>query len=157
MTNGHYYSTALMNALISHSTRWCQHIPTANISLKEIGGGRSHFDSAVLATFEDVRHGNSTITTVQTLLLLSAQECARGNRSQTWLYVGMAIRLLQDMGLHVDGRRYARFAQLNNEDIEIRIRLFWSTFLWEKVICLYLGRMPILRKSPVSPPHIHCV
>jgi Fungal specific transcription factor domain len=155
-TEGPYYSPVLMNAMMSHSIRWCKANPTISPLLEPFDGGRQFFDSAVTAIFDDLRQGHSKITTIQTLLLLSAQECGRGNRTQAWLYCGMAIRLVEDMGLGIDGRRYAGSAQLTDEDIEIRNRLYWSTFLWEKILCLYFGRAPVLHNSSVSPPKVIC-
>jgi len=82
--------------------------------------------------FEGLPATAGTIPEVQTLLVLSAQECGAGNRTQAWLYSGMAFRLIEDMGLCVDNERYAAFSSgsLTDEDIEIRNRLFWSCYFW---------------------------
>ena len=155
-SDGAYYSPILMNAMMSHSIRWCTTNPTISPLLKPFDEGRQFFNFAVTATFDDIRLGQTKITTIQTLLLLSAQECGRANRTQAWLYCGMAIRLVEDMGLGIDGRRYAGSAQLSDEDIEIRNRIYWSTYLWEKILCLYFGRAPVLQNSSVSPPQAIC-
>ena len=68
----------------------------------------------------------------------------------------MAFRLIEDLGICIDGQKYAGLVQLYDEDIEIRRRLFWSCYFWDKMISLYLGRSPTLQHSSVSPPQIMC-
>lgn len=155
-TSGPYYSPALMYAMMSHSLRWARDDIHVKAYLEPFDGGRQLLKMAVSATFDEIQQGQSRITTIQTLLLLSAQECGRGHRSQAWMYCGMAIRLIEDMGLNIDGRKYSASAQLSNEDIEIRSRIYWSAFVWEKILCLYFGRTPILRSTSMSPPQVMC-
>ena len=50
----------------------------------------------------------------------------------------MAFRLIDDMGICVDGKRYAGAGRFSAEDIEIRNRLFWSCYFWvskSRVMC----------------------
>lgn len=55
----------------------------------------------------------------------------------------MAFRMAIDLGLHVSpGDLQRHSSSLSAEDVEIRKRLFWSLYAWDKHISLYLGRMP---------------
>jgi hypothetical protein len=116
--------------------------------------GRSFSKDAVRYLFEHIQHGHNKVPTVQALLLLSAQECGRGNRTQAWLYSGMAFRLIDDMGICVDDQKFTKPGQLSAEEIEIRNRLFWSCYLWDKIISLYFGRSPVIQNSEISPPKV---
>ncbi|KAK5730631.1 hypothetical protein LTR15_000568 [Elasticomyces elasticus] len=141
-TNGPYCSILLLNAILSHSVRWCKADPGLASMLAPFEDG-AYFGRLVRAGLMDaVQDGPTSIPTIQTLLLLSAQECGRGNLTQAWLYSGMAFRLAEDIGVVFDGRKYG--VQLSTEDIEIRNRLFWSCYFWDKLIALYLGRLPTL-------------
>ncbi|KAH9217762.1 fungal-specific transcription factor domain-containing protein [Leptodontidium sp. 2 PMI_412] len=151
---GSYYSHTLLNAMLSHSVRWCKNDAKIRELLEPYDNGQLFSRQARTLLFDELRQGHSKIPTVQTLLLLSAQECSAGNRTQAWLYSGMAFRLIEDMGICIDGQRYAGAVQLSDEDIEIRHRLFWSCYFWDKMISLYLGRSPTLQHSTVSPPQI---
>ena len=155
-SNGPYFSPSLYNAVLSHSVRWCKNEPRVSPLLRPYEDGAQFFRLATLGVYEDLKNGISNIPTVQTLLLLSAQNCGRGNRTQAWLYSGMAFRLVEDMGMCIDGRKYARTVKFSDEEIEIRNRLFWSCYFWEKILCLYLGRSPVIRHSQVSPPQMMC-
>ena len=94
-----------------------------------------------------------SIPTIQALLQQSARDMAYGRSSQAWLYSGMAFRMAIDLGLHVSTERLQRYARwLSPEDIELRKRLFWSLYAWDKHISLYLGRMPNFLAGTESIP-----
>ncbi|RQM04808.1 hypothetical protein DH86_00004037 [Scytalidium sp. 3C] len=115
--------------------------------LERYDNGEQFFREARTRLNDDLGYGHSRIPAVQTLLLMSAHECSRGHRTQAWLYSGMAFRLVDDMGISIDGRKYAGTAKFSSEDIEIRNRLFWSCYFWDKMISLYLGRPPTIQNS----------
>ncbi|PLN86606.1 putative Zn(II)2Cys6 transcription factor [Aspergillus taichungensis] len=150
--NGPYYSDALLNALLSHSVRWCKSEPRIGPILDSFDGGAQFSHRAVTELYDSLKVGHVGIPTIQTLILLSAQECGRGNRTQAWLYSGMAFRMLDDLGISIDSLKYSDSAKLTDEDIEIRTRLFWSCYFWDKMISLYFGRSPTMQNSIVSPP-----
>ncbi|PGH02779.1 hypothetical protein AJ79_07544 [Helicocarpus griseus UAMH5409] len=152
--NGPYYSDILLNAILSHSIRWCKDEPKIAHQLNLYDGGAQFFHRACSGLFNNVQEGNGQIPIVQSLLLLSAQECGRGNRTQAWLYSGMAFRLVEDLGITIDSRKYSGSVQFSDEDIEIRNRLFWCCYFWDKLVSLYFGRSPIIQDTPVSPPRI---
>ena len=153
-TLGSYYSHTLLNAVLAHSARWCCHEPHTRSLLEPYDGGALFSRHARTLLFDEISQGRCNIPTVQTLLLLSAQECGAGNRTQAWLYSGIAFRLIEDMGICVDNQKYATDVQLSDEDIEIRNRLFWSCYFWDKMISIYLGRTPVLQHSTISPPQV---
>lgn len=154
---GPYYSHMLLNAVISHSIRWGKNDVTTRGLLEESYDGGAVFGKhARSMLFEDLSKGACSTTTVQTLLLLSAQECSFGNSTQAWTYSGLAFRLMDHLGICLDGQRYPGSVSLSDEDIEIRRRVFWSGYFWDKMISLYLGRSPSLQLSASSPPQIMC-
>lgn len=155
-SGGPYFSQALLNAILSHSVRWCRGEPGMDQLLAPFDNGAMFAKEAVKYLFEDIQQGNTRVPTIQALLLLSAQECGRGNRTQAWLYSGMAFRLIDDMGITVNGKRHADGSSFSAEDIEIRNRLFWSCYFWDKLISLYFGRSPSLQHSDISPPRVLC-
>ncbi|KLJ07279.1 hypothetical protein EMPG_17226 [Blastomyces silverae] len=152
--NGPYFSEILLNAILSHSMRWCKDEPKIAKYIDAYSGGTQFFDQACSGLFNTLKAGNGQIPIVQSLLLLSAQECGRGNRTQAWLYSGMAFRLVEDLGITIDSRKYSGSVQFSDEDIEIRNRLFWSCYFWDKLVSLYFGRSPLIQDTPVSPPRI---
>lgn len=153
-TGGPYFSQALFNAVLAHSVRWCRNEPGMDQLLAPFDNGAAFANMAIEQLFIDIRQGNNKIPSVQALLLLSAQQCGSGNRTQAWLYSGMAFRLIEDMGFYVDVKRNADAENLSAEDVEVRNRLFWSCYFWDKLIALYFGRSPTIQNSEISPPRI---
>lgn len=153
---GPYYSHTLLNAILSHSVRWCKQNKQIQKLLAPYENGALFSRQARSLLFPELLSGHSKVPTVQTLLLLSAQECSAGNQTQAWLYSGMAFRLIEDMGITFTADGGHSELNLEDEDVEIRQRLFWSCYFWDKIISLYMGRTPMLQHSGMSPDQIIC-
>ncbi|OAA66455.1 Transcription factor [Niveomyces insectorum RCEF 264] len=139
--SGPYYSPLLLTVLCAHASRFC---PDATELCDVL------LERARRLLGQEIQRPSS-IPTVQALLQLSCREMACGSISQAWLYSGMAFRMVSDLGLHYNYGKLLHFGHLTAEDLEIRRRLFWSCYFWDKVISLYLGRMPALVDLPCSP------
>ena len=70
------------------------------------------------------------------------------------MYSGIAFRIVEDLGINIDARKHGGSMKFSEEDMEIRNRLFWSCYFWDKMISLYLGRCPVIQYSNVSPPQV---
>lgn len=148
---GPYYSHTLLNAMLSHSIRWGKSDPSTRRILDEgYEGGAVFGKHARTMVFEELSKGTISVPTVQTLLLLSAQECGFGNAAQAWTYSGLAFRLIDHLGITVDSDHYVGNVALGDEELEIRHRLFWSCYFWDKMISLYLGRAPTIKQDRKS-------
>ena len=79
---GPYYSHMLLNAMLSHSVRWCKADPTIHEQLIPFDEGSLCGRQARTLLQDDLLQGHTKISTIQTLLLLSAQENGQGNRTQ---------------------------------------------------------------------------
>lgn len=154
---GPYYSHTLLNAVISHSIRWARsNSSTRRILDESYQGGIEFGKQARAMLFQELSTGVCTIPAIQALLLLSAQECSQGNSTQAWTYSGIAFRLIDHLGICVDSQRFPGSVPLSDEELEIRRRIYWGCYFWDKMICLYLGRSPSLQHTSISPSHIMC-
>lgn len=141
-----YCSATLFKVLCAHSCRfirrpevfWSPEI--YNESFPQLSARLMSEAKALLAR-ETLNQ--PSIPTIQALLQQSARDIACGRSSSSWLYSGMAFRMAIDLGLHISPDVLQRHSPtLSTEDVEIRKRLFWSLYSWDKHISLYLGRMP---------------
>ncbi|ORX35287.1 fungal-specific transcription factor domain-domain-containing protein [Kockovaella imperatae] len=98
--------------------------------------------------------GPTRITTIQSLLLLSARECALGEVSQGWNHAGLAFRMIQDLGIHHDPESVSGVSNLSLEEQATRDRLFWAAFVWDKALSMALGREPTLPPRPGGDPSV---
>lgn len=119
-TGGQYFSQFLLTVLCAHSARF----QDGRIGDVLISRARLLLGSEI--------HKPSSIPTVQALLQLSARDLAFGSISQSWLYSGLAFRMVSDLGLHHSSGKILDLGHLTAEDLEIRRRLFWSCYFWDK-------------------------
>ncbi|CAK7207287.1 hypothetical protein SEUCBS139899_010097 [Sporothrix eucalyptigena] len=152
---GKYYSPLLLIILCGHAARF-EEAPVSPAAASMVPPpasppgllGDALISRARLLLGAEI-HKPSTIPTVQALLQLSARDLAYGHISQAWLYSGMAFRMVSDLGLqHSSSGQLLSLGHLNAEDLEIRRRLYWSCYFWDKAMSLYLGRMPALVDLP---------
>lgn len=78
-----------------------------------------------------------SLATIVGLLLLGSTYVARGVTTKGWLLTGYALRMIYDLGLHVD-RKPSNVDNAIEE--EVRRRIFWGAFICDKLQSLYLGR-----------------
>ncbi|OAA60959.1 Transcription factor [Niveomyces insectorum RCEF 264] len=135
-TAGPYYSEFLLVVLCAHAARFQDN----HVADMLISKARLLLGTAVQQPV--------SIPTVQALLQLSARDLAFGSISHAWLYSGMAFRMARDLGLHHSVLDAPGLTDLGPVDIEVRKRLFWSCYFWDKAISLYTGRMPALTELP---------
>ncbi|BCS30594.1 Zn(II)2Cys6 transcription factor [Aspergillus puulaauensis] len=141
-----YCSATLFKVLCAHSCRFIRDPEALWSSEKQNENftqlcNRLMTEAKALLAMETLKQ--PSIPTIQALLQQSARDIACGQSSSSWLYSGMAFRMAIDLGLHVSPDILQRHSPtLSTEDVEIRKRLFWSLYSWDKHISLYLGRMP---------------
>jgi hypothetical protein len=116
-TGGQYYSEFLLTVICAHAAKY------------QDGGCEQFLLVRVRRLLGEAIQQPSSIPTVQALLQLSAREIAIGAISQAWVYSGIAFRMASDLGLQHNGP-YIR--GLGPVDLEIRRRLFWSCYFWDK-------------------------
>lgn len=145
---GPHCSTFLLNSIFACSSKYSKRIDVREDPNDPQTAGKRFFDRCdQLLRDESLLHFSS-IPTVVGLLLLGSTYNAVGDVSKGWLYTGYALRMVFDLGLHLDCRETIA----NAEDLEIRRRVFWGAFICDKLQSLYLGRpMAIhLRDAHVS-------
>ncbi|OKL62290.1 hypothetical protein UA08_02308 [Talaromyces atroroseus] len=167
--NGPYFSKILLNAIYfaaaKNSTRAefrCARIAVTNdddnLELPAVVSPFRRRAEELLAS--PVRAGvpvpvsmKSEITTIQALLVMSdALFTWCDERSLSWLYSGLAINMIVDLGIHTDRQTSAMKKDFPPEHLEVRRRLFWAAFVQDKVQALYQGRPARLRWSDVNVP-----
>ncbi|KAI9256919.1 fungal-specific transcription factor domain-containing protein [Sporodiniella umbellata] len=87
-----------------------------------------------------VVHKRPFISTIQSFLMLSLyaeDEVSNEDEDMShWLFSGIAIRLAQDMGLHLDCSNW----QIPPQEIELRRRLWYACYIIDRWISAQLGR-----------------
>jgi hypothetical protein len=77
------------------------------------------------------------VRSIEVLLLLAIHSLRAPKGPGAWTYVGLAMRMCIDLGLH---RRMQRRKSANLAEIEMRKRLFWTTYCLDRQVSIVLGR-----------------
>lgn len=78
----------------------------------------------------------TSLVNIQALLLLQLYEHNAGERNNAWMLLGCASRMAMSLGMHRDG------TSLEFDPIErnVRRRVWWTIYTFEKNLCVILGR-----------------
>ncbi|KAK0469332.1 fungal-specific transcription factor domain-containing protein [Desarmillaria tabescens] len=92
----------------------------------------------------DGSYSSSRPTTCQALLLMGYREIGIGAMAQAWTYIGMAIRMAQDLGMQrsADGwaRRELGGKLFSEAELQTRRRIWYSCVVMDKYVSSYIGR-----------------
>lgn len=129
--DGPYFSKLLLNAMFFAASKF---IPDAEVRSKadDINTAgrpfRQKFEDSIQQTGPPLLY-QSRISTAQALLVVADvlfSWC--DERSLSWHYMGLAISMMVDLGIHTERSSGFTAQPQSSEDIEIRRRLFWSAF-----------------------------
>ena len=90
----------------------------------------------------DSSYSSSRPATCQALLLMGYREIGIGAMAQAWLYVGMAIRMAQDLGMHKSADQWMHGGTSLFTPIELqeRRRVWYACVIMDKYVSSYIGR-----------------
>ena len=91
----------------------------------------------------DRTYAASRPSTCQALLLLGYREVGIGAMAQAWLYVGMAVRMAQDLGLHKSAEEWTSVggrSLFSRAELQERRRIWYGCVVMDKYVCTYIGR-----------------
>ncbi|KAF6812986.1 transcription factor [Colletotrichum sojae] len=106
-----------------------------------------------------VRSGSDT-ESLRAILLLSQYIALRPPKGNLWLLSGMALRLAVDLGMHWETEESK--LRMDSETLNDRRRLWYSAYLFDRLLCITLGRpfgmadQGINVGLPVPPEELNC-
>ena len=127
--NGPYFSELLLYAILFAGSQFTAEAAAARTLAEVNATGRQY-----RAKFEQALHSSgsifkSEVTTIQALLVVSDTLFSWCNeRSLSWHYMGLAINMIIDLGLHSNQSLCGPSEPAAAEVTEIRRRLFWAAF-----------------------------
>lgn len=114
-----------------------------------VPGATDEFFAFRAKTYIEIEIDCPTIATAQALLILSAHEAAHARESRGWIYSGMAVQIMTDLGLHLD--LHGEVSQLDTSDqsydqlLNLRRNLFWSTNTIDTLWSAHCGRPSLMK------------
>ncbi|CAO2657486.1 Nn.00g036120.m01.CDS01 [Neocucurbitaria sp. VM-36] len=86
------------------------------------------------------------LVNVQALVLLNIHHHTIGQKSTSWLLIGLAARMAITMGMHRDGANM-EFGPIERNT---RRQVWWSVYAFEKILCSILGRPTVVDDREMS-------
>ena len=84
------------------------------------------------------------------LLLIIQHCCFSANLTAAWHILGLAARLAVELSLH--NERGIASSRLTAEELDIRRWLFWSTYVFERNLCVIIGRPFSIPDEAIQTP-----
>ena len=138
---GPYYSKLLLLCILASAARLSPDPCIRSLSMgcedEAQRDKKSLFKQAEAALEKEI--SKPSITTIQSLCLLSILYCIQSNDSRGWMLSWNACRLIFDLGLNQDWSYLANH-RLSPLDVEVRQTVFWGCFNLDRLWALYLGR-----------------
>jgi hypothetical protein len=104
----------------------------------------------------DGSYASSRPSTCQALLLMGYREIGLGAMAPAWTYIGMAVRMAQDLGMHRSADGWTRVGlggRLFSEwELHERKRIWYGCVIMDKYVSTYIGEsFSFTMKSGCSP------
>ncbi|KAK8025712.1 hypothetical protein PG990_003535 [Apiospora arundinis] len=133
---GRYYSDVLLYAICAIGA-----LATGESSMPSVS--QSFYTQAENLVYASL--DKPDLTLLQALILLSYYAIGHGKPSKGWLFLGIALRITHEMGLHLDPNNWSSDEPSDSQiDREILRRVYWAAFNSDKQISMYFGRPPAL-------------
>ncbi|RAK78343.1 transcription factor domain-containing protein [Aspergillus fijiensis CBS 313.89] len=85
----------------------------------------------------DVWQDNFTLDQARAALLASIFLYEANSRSASWVWIGSAVRVAQEIGLHLESGPWSPL------EGEMRKRVWWGMYTWDRLLALEMGK-PVL-------------
>ncbi|CAG8518968.1 13381_t:CDS:2, partial [Dentiscutata heterogama] len=127
----------LLNAIYALAARYSDR-PELRKNLQDSQtAGDEFFDRAKALLDND--YDKSHITTIQALIIMALRDIRIDNTTRCWIYIGMAARMAQDLGIHRNNEKWQPIS-LSHEEKEEQKRAFWSCFVVDRIASTHMGR-----------------
>ncbi|KAG6826250.1 hypothetical protein H0H92_000574 [Tricholoma furcatifolium] len=95
-------------------------------------------------------------STCQALLLMGYREIGIGAMAQAWTYIGMAIRMAQDLGMHRSADKWARERLggrlFSDWELHERKRIWYASVIMDVYVSTYIGRPLMISEKDYDTP-----
>ncbi|KAH6910608.1 fungal-specific transcription factor domain-containing protein [Coprinopsis sp. MPI-PUGE-AT-0042] len=146
--------TLLLLAMFSLAARYDESTPLPPDPSLMWTAGDDYLDKAKVILNKS--YSSSRPSTCQALLLMGYREVGIGAMAQAWTYIGMAIRMAQDLGMHRSAEGWARVGLggrlFSESELQERKRIWYGCVIMDKYISTYIGRPLMIFERDFDTP-----
>ncbi|KAJ5161969.1 hypothetical protein N7492_007361 [Penicillium capsulatum] len=118
----------------------CGAVHTLNPNREERGKEYVRISCGIIDVWQD----NFNLDRVRAALLASVFLYEVNSKSASWVWIGSAVRVAQEIGLHIAA------PQPSSVDTEMRKRLWWCLYLWDRLLALEMGKPVLINEKDCS-------
>lgn len=142
----------LLNSLFALSSRFSDDVSLRTDPTKPETMGL-HFVEKAKAILDTI-YDSPDIHCVGGLILLSYQQMGTGGGFRAWMFIGLAIRMAQHLGLNRDCVKLN--PHMHVLDREERNRVWWTCFVADRIISATFGRPQVKKTGCLHVGDHHC-
>jgi hypothetical protein len=127
--HGRYFNDLLLNVIMFVAVKYGPAQDRAGLSVDSCVNAMTFRQKAEEMLYQADTHllTKSSVTTIQALLLMANTLLAWcDERSLSWQYLGIAINMIIDLGIHNNNSTF--YQRGSAEDLEIGRRVFWAAY-----------------------------
>lgn len=128
----------------------CTTLQRAQILKKDEEGLSDHFAFLAMKKFCHVVHSQN-IETIKCFILLGIFALFEPKGVSSWTISGLTMRLVIGLGLH-RALPPRKVQTTNIKEVEMRSRVFWSAYCFERLVATSLGRMSAIEDDEITVP-----
>ena len=126
----------------------CTTLQRAQMLTKDEEGLSDHFAFLAMKKFCKVVHSQN-IETIKCFLLLGIFALFEPKGVSSWTISGLTMRLVIGLGLH-RALSPRRVQNTDLKEVEMRSRVFWSAYCFERLVATSLGRMSAIEDDEIT-------
>ncbi|KAK9371423.1 fungal-specific transcription factor domain-containing protein [Lipomyces kononenkoae] len=138
-TQGRYSSPLLLICMMAMGSRFSDDPDLRTDPEDPNTAGVLFLEKAEVLLYYDLKW--PSLTTIQSLSILSIMKIATGSDAGGWLYQGMATRLALDMGFNYDATSLIRSNLITAAEVDLRKQIYWALYSDDKLSAIYTGRI----------------
>lgn len=143
-----YASPLLLLTMLAHAARFSNRVVVQTSSSADSFKMGGIFLTRAKQLLYKQLDAPPTLPDTAAILMMASRQVACGSFAQAWIYTGIAIRMIEDMGIPAMALSIASSPDpqgaLHDQETRRAWRLFWSAFTFDKTLAFGLGRRPAL-------------
>ncbi|GLB21956.1 hypothetical protein AtubIFM61612_002508 [Aspergillus tubingensis] len=125
-----YCTPLLLYSMLALAARYSDNPKVRTVPNDSSTAGDDFSKKAQALLFEEIKAPR--VSTVVAAAHLSLFEMAKDNEPSGWIYLGIAIRMAYNLGLHINPHLWVLSGSMTPDEVELRSIAWWGCYMIEK-------------------------
>ncbi|PYH34892.1 uncharacterized protein BO87DRAFT_358019 [Aspergillus neoniger CBS 115656] len=143
-----YCTPLLLHSMLALAARYSDNPKVRTVPNDSSTAGDGFSQKAQALLFEEIKAPR--VSTVVAAAHLSLFEMAKDNEPSGWIYLGIAIRMAYNLGLHINPHLWVSSGSMTPDEAELRSIAWWGCYMIEKLFTVGIGRPSIIIERDIQ-------